>query len=46
MLDTCQLCETPDTEVMFAKGVLGCYSCLTLTDSDTPEELEEEEDTL
>jgi hypothetical protein len=37
MLDTCQLCEGY-TEVMFAKGVLGCYSCLTLTEGDTPEE--------
>jgi hypothetical protein len=42
MFGFCQLCDTPEIEVMFAKGVEACYSCLTLTDTDT-EELEEEE---
>lgn len=45
MLDTCQLCETEDTGVMFAQGVLACYTCQELTEGDTPEELDEE-DTL
>ncbi len=43
MLDTCQLCDTPETGVMFVNGVLGCYTCHELTEGDTPEELEEEE---
>lgn len=43
MLDTCQLCDTPEIEVMFVNGVLGCYTCQELTEGDTPEELEEEE---
>jgi hypothetical protein len=43
MLDTCQLCDTPDIETMFAQGVLACYSCQELTDSDTPEDDECEE---
>lgn len=30
MLDTCQLCDTPDIEVMFANYVLACYSCQEL----------------
>jgi hypothetical protein len=31
MLDTCQLCDTPDIETMFVNGVLGCYTCQDAT---------------
>lgn len=44
MFGFCQLCDTPDIEVMFAKGVEACYACLTLTeDTEDTDNLEEEE---
>ncbi len=54
MFDTCQLCDTPDIEVMFANDVLACYSCQELTEIEDHENLkqlimnsfEEQEDEL
>ena len=38
MFDTCQLCDTPEIEVMFAQGVLACYACQRATNGEIPEE--------
>ncbi len=43
MFGFCQLCDTPDIEVMWAKGVEACYACLTLTETEDIEDIEEEE---